>query len=391
VGAEPFAALRDARAKRVEGALNAAPPAYRVERIHKLDPLLARLEAAGGAATAFQSAAWLEPFYEVLVPGVGATPLGLVVTELGSGELAVMLPLALRREGLLTIARFPDFGLSDYGAPILGAKAPADAAGAAALWAAVRAALAGVDIIQLSEMPGEISGRVNPLALLPGLVPSRHSHHALRVPDTVEAFVRSRGKKYRKELDRCFRVLAKQGPIAFRRAETAAEIEAVYAVLEAQQRARRTEVGGGYALDRAECSRFYATLLHRKSASGFAHLFTLAVGGSIIATVLGITHNGAFTLLRISTDGRWRQASPGRLVVVEVMRYFVARGVTTFDMGIGDYLFKHRFGAVSEPLVDLVQPLTWKGVPRAVALRTKARLRRSLPLKVVAAFLRNEE
>ncbi len=364
-------------------------PLYRAERIEDGAALLDLLAQPGTSATAFQTAAWLAPLYGVLAPGLGARPLGISVYEARSGELALILPLVVVREGRLKIARFPDLGVSDYCAPVLGPAAPSDAARAAALWPAILSALDGIDLVDLTLMPPEIGGRPNPLALLPLAQRGRHSRHAMEVPGTVEDFVRSRGRKFRKEVERSFRVLEREGPVEFRRAETRDEIGRAFAALEAQQSTRRRETGGDYALDRPEYSRFYAELLEEGTGRGFAHLFTLSCRGEIVATLAGVAHDGAFTQLRIANAGeRWRHASPGRLIIVEAMRYFVARGTRTFDMGIGNYLFKERFGADETPLYDLVAPLTWMGLPRAVVARAKARLRHSPRLKALAARLR---
>ena len=67
----------------------------------------------------------------------------------------------------------------------------------------------------------------------------------------------------------------------------------------------------------------------------------------------------------------------GRLVVVEAMKYFVARGVRHFDMGIGDYPFKRGFGVEDVPLYDLIVARDLSAVPRALFHRLKGRLRQN--------------
>jgi CelD/BcsL family acetyltransferase involved in cellulose biosynthesis len=102
-------------------------------------------------------------------------------------------------------------------------------------------------------------------------------------------------------------------------------------------------------------------------------LFAVESQGEIIATLFGIVHDGAFTLLRISTAGQaWGHLSPGRLIVVEAMKYFVA-----FDMGIGDYPFKRGFGVEDVPLYDLIVARDLLALPGALFHRLKGRLRRN--------------
>ena len=253
----------------------------------------------------------------------------------------------------------------------------------------MRSALGGVDVVRLSSMPRTLGSRPNPLALVGGVMPARHSANRLTISTTLEEFLRSRGKKYRKEVERCFRLLEKEGKPALRRAETAAEIARAYEALETQQGRRRQAAGGTYVLDRPAFSHFYERVLREGVPEGSAHIFTLEAGGEIVAVLLGLTHNRAFTLLRISNGGeRWHHLSPGRLIVVEAMRYFLPRGVATFDMGIGDYAFKRGFGIEPEPLADLVAGLTLRGKAVAAIHRAKTRLWQSPKLKSLASRVR---
>ena len=58
------------------------------------------------------------------------------------------------------------------------------------------------------------------------------------------------------------------------------------------------------------------------------------------------------------------------------MKYFVARGVRRFDMGIGDYL-KRGFGVEDVPLYDLIVARDLSALPGALFHRLKGRLRQN--------------
>ncbi|OYW56423.1 MAG: hypothetical protein B7Y80_06785 [Hyphomicrobium sp. 32-62-53] len=349
-------------------------------RLHKgRDAVLSAIDGAGAdvASTAFQSLSWLNALFAELLPVAAAQPI-LVDVRTAGGSLVLMLPLVATHERGLSVLRVPSFGVSDYGGPILG---PA-AATSGDIWSAIKRALSSHDLIVLENMPSVIRGRANPLVAAPGTFPSEHHRNALTLPGSVDEFLRALGKKYRKEVERCGRLLAERGEPAFNRAETADDIAAAYAVLEQQQAERRHEAGGDYLLERPAYSRFYKTLLANGRTSGTAHIFTLSAGGEIGACLLGITNGGTFKLLRISTaGGDWKRISPGRLVVVEAMRYFVPRGVRRFDMGIGDYPFKQGFGIEPEPLVTLESALTAKAWPHLAMSRARRRLRDIEPLR----------
>lgn len=51
-------------------------------------------------------------------------------------------------------------------------------------------------------------------------------------------------------------------------------------------------------------------------------------------------------------------------------------GVRTFDLSVGNYAFKRRFGAVPLPLTDVSIALGWRGTPYALRDHSAQRLRR---------------
>lgn len=381
---------------------------------------LARAHAAGAVVTPFQSEAWIAALDADVAPALAASTELLSVTDPATHEFLLALPITVRRVGGLRVAEIADLGASDYQAPVIGPAAASiafDAPARAALLAALGRALADVDMLRFEKMPREIVGRANPLAMLAGARPSRFSANRLTVETTVEAFIAARGKKYRKEAERCFRRIAEEGEVRFARAETAAEIEAAYAQLEAWQHARHAEAGHVYALARPELSRFYrrlalagmqdsATLVSPSPLGGagrgegactstpvarrFASIFTLGVGGRPVAILYGVENAGTFTLLRIADAGEdWKHVSPGRLVVIETMRHMVGRGIRVFDMGIGDYPFKHWIGCTAHPLVDLDVALRWRAWPRVAAAGLKRRLRENERVRALVARLRS--
>jgi CelD/BcsL family acetyltransferase involved in cellulose biosynthesis len=361
-------------------------PRFIAEVFDGADDSLAALEAVQGGlvSTGFQTLDWLTVLYEELAPARRATPRLVVVTERNSGDVALILPLLLTKEGRLLVAHFADLGVSDYGAPILGPALLVKRRSMRRTWHAVRKALADVDLIRLDRMPAEIGGRPNPLIGRPGITPSRLSGNQLVIADTVEAYLRNLGKKYRKEVERCGRLWEKEGAPRFYRATTPDEIAHVYSALDEQQAERHQALGSKYILDEPAYRAFYERLAMDGSEAGLASIFALEAGGKIVATLFGIVHDGAFTLLRISTGGdAWTHLSPGRLVIVEAMKYFVARGVRRFDFGMGDYPFKRGFGTEEVPLHDLVVARGIAAVPRAVYHHMKGRLRRSQRVRAV--------
>jgi CelD/BcsL family acetyltransferase involved in cellulose biosynthesis len=366
----------------------------RIERIEGAASLLARVEAlvTSAAVTAFQTPAWIFTAATTLAVDLGATPLALEVRDARRGAPLLLLPLAIRTSGGVREATFLDFGVADYNAPLILPGCPSDAAFADQLWGEVARALGDVDLIRFERLPASVGGLRNPLAVCRAARRSRFSRNAIVLQGSIGEFVASRGKRFRKEAGRCGRVLARNGTPVFRRAATADEIARGYATLTALQEARQERAGNPYLLSEPHFDRFYRELLRTGSDRGFAHLFTLEVEGEIVATLFGVSYGTTFKLLRISHDNeKWGHASPGRLIVLETMNYFIRRKVKRFDMGIGDYTFKRQFGAEPEPLAEVVVARTWRGVPHVASERSRAFIRAHPGLHRLARRLAGRE
>ncbi len=357
---------------RLPGTAATSPMPLRVKRLDSYPSIASALNdlPTPAASAGFQTPGWINAVYRHLVPACGNTPLAVALHAPDSTELLGVVPLYVRQQNGLRIARFADCGVTDYNAPLL---ADLSSRSPASLLESLKPALGGIDVLMLERM---LVSPSNPLSLHPAARTSRMSGNTLTIIDTVDDFVRSRGKKFRKEVERCFRVLESEGTWSFQRAHTASEIAEAFTALERQQAERHAGKGDSYELAAPQYGAFYREVLNASSDLG--HIFTLTVDGTVIAVLMGITHNGTFTLLRTANGGEaWRHVSPGRLIVIEAMRHFCAQGVKTFDMGIGDYAFKRGFGNEPIALADLIVPLSWRAIPYVTSLRLKDRLRKN--------------
>ena len=364
---------------------------YRVERLESTGEILARVTRAPGSPSAFQTVSWLKGIYQELAPPFGGKPLGLEVCDRTSGDMAMILPLVLVREHGLTIAEFPGFGVSDYKKPILGPSAPKTPAASLAALRAVTSCLHEVDLVRFTSMQEHCGDEANPLVIAGGTHISRLKGNRLTIEGSFEAYLRSRGKKYRSDVERCYRLLDKAGVPQFKRATSTEGILETYKVLEEQQRRRHAELGGNYVLDEAPYSTFYRSLLLEGGADDFAQIFSLSVNGDVIATLYGVETHGCVTVLRFATgDKRWSNLAPGRLILMSTLRYFIDRGIRTFDFGIGDYPFKDGFGFKAYPLHDRLIALSWRARPYVALSNAKLRIRAQPRLRALADRLRGK-
>ena len=363
------------------------------ERVWGADQALAFVRARHELSplTAFQCAAWLERILDHWCDDTDGAVSLVVVRDTASGAIGLVMPLVVVEERGVRVAGFPDYGVSDYSAPLIG---PAwsqcvEAFGQLAIWRAVLDELADVDLLSLQSVPASFGPGMPDLSLLGRQFAAQHMRNIVTLSDGVDAFLRERGKKYRKEVERCRRLLDRAGPVELRVAEGAAEVQAAFEALTSLQ-SRRWDHDESYRLDEAHLVRFYRDALEKSAGEGEALIFTLAVGRQVIAVLYGLLWRDSFTLLRIASDtDNWSRVSPGRIMVIEVMRHFAQKGVTTFDLGIGEYAFKRGIGARSEALIDVEKALSLRGIPSVVLMQAKALLRRNPRLFRLAKRLRD--
>ena len=366
VGLTAIDAARDASRGRV---------AFRAETVTDWSAARARWArlAGHGTALAFQQVPWLDAWYS---HGAG-TPAVVFLKDATGGHDVMGLPLVRTRDGAKRVIAFADGGLTDYNAPALALDGAPAASDAPAIWKALRAALPAADLLRLEKMPLTIMGRPNPLAALPGTQPSSLIGNILHVPGTWDEWHWGLERTFRKELERSSRVFEKHADAAFRRYEPGAEAERVYGELKRLQASRIAELSLPYILDDEPARSFYDDLVREGLRDGTAVLTALTIGDEVVAALLGITDGRHYAMTRLATpDARWKNFSPGRMVIERTMKMLHAEGFRAFDFTIGDYSYKRRIGVTPVPMVETTIALSPLGWPEVLKVRAKAAIKR---------------
>jgi CelD/BcsL family acetyltransferase involved in cellulose biosynthesis len=295
---------------------------------------------------------------------------------LGGDPAALFVLNVEQRNGLRTLV-FADACVSDNNAPVEGPAFPVDATGFAALWAAVRKVAPKAAMLRLEKLPAlRPDGTPNPALGLPGLRVSAMSQHPQDLPPTWEAYRSARTKHFRKEQERVWRVFQRHEGAAFIVPETMAGAQAALSALESMQAARMQDLGASYCLDEEAHRDFYRAVLRRGHARREAYVTTLQAEGQIVAALFVMESRGRAAFVRLAhLHGQWRNASPGRLLLERTLMDLQARGVHTVDFSIGDYAYKMAFGVGTEPLYEVVRPLSIAGWPVHAGGLIKRRLR----------------
>ena len=315
----------------------------------------------------FQRGVWLDAWYKAFSQSPDTEPLLIIARDRASDEFALALPLVRRRDRGLWTAEFADLNLTDYNAPLVGAAAPRDRAGASILWRTIRTSLPDVDLVQLKKMPTTIGGRPNPLALLSRAVTCQLNGNVVTTGEDFDAYRYSLERTVRKELERSWRVFSRHAGARFCPVEDTELALKILAVMEEQQSVRMHELGRLYTLGETAAATFYKNLVLAGILNGDVVMTALMCGDEIVASLLGLRHGDRYVMIRISNAGAaWSNCSPGRLVIERTMAYLHVQGTRVFDFSVGNYAYKRRFRVEPIPLVDLAAGLTWRATPAVV-------------------------
>jgi len=137
--------------------------------------------------------------------------------------------------------------------------------------------------------------------------------------------------KFRSNLRRRRKKLAEQGEISFERftggPELDAKLEEGFALEAAGWKGREGTAISSDAATRA----FYGALAHASADSKSLSLFFLRAGGRAVAFYFALTHAGICALPKLGFDESLSQASPGHLILEDVLADCCDRNLREFD------------------------------------------------------------
>ena len=350
-------------AERFVGRASTPMPRFRIEFLDDWKRAAACWSGAG-QETAFQNPIWLESWYEAFAKTL---PLIAIITDSFIGRPVVLVPLIVRQRHGVRIIEFADLNVTDYNGPLLARGVTFDATEARAVSQALVSALrklpGGADLVRLRKMPARFDGGLNPLATLARVGSSSLNGNIISTGEDFEAY---RSSIKRMQLPRSWRVFERHPGAEFKLVTALDEALRVVDITDVQQQARMQNLDQDFVLNDQIHSRFYRNLVRRGLPSGYAVVSTLRCDEGTIATVLGIRQSDSFVFLRISNGGsRWKNCSPSRLIIERTMAALHAQGVRHFDLSVGNYAFKRRFGASPLSLTDASVALSWRGMPYA--------------------------
>jgi CelD/BcsL family acetyltransferase involved in cellulose biosynthesis len=351
-----------------------------IDVITDLTAAQARWEALerDGAATPFQSFAWISTLARTVGRAFFAEIFVLIVREVATGRDLMLLPLVRRPLGPIRMIELPDFGVSDYSAPIVAPEIAAAPARFVALWKLALAAIPSADLIRINKMPEQVNQHRNPFLRLSGLWPKETQSWSVTLPECWSDYEANMlSGKFRRNIRRSLKNLKAIGALEYVVAREPVTADKIFAALCAHREARFKRLGRANILDRAEYREFYRQILHGGLASGLSSLSALVVDSKIVATIFGLYWRGTyFALIPTMTEAALHGHSVGKIINWLQVREVHARGCRHFDFTIGNESYKRDYGATPTKLYEAAWPLKLRGAPVAWSLRFRTGVRR---------------
>jgi CelD/BcsL family acetyltransferase involved in cellulose biosynthesis len=343
------------------------------------EPHWRALQHGNCLAPPYQDFDFLNSWHRHVGAGAGITPF-VVVAFNGAGTPLFVWPLGRRTVAGRQVVEFLGGSHANFNMAVWQRDAVAKI-GADDLRAVLGHLSGQADILRLTNQPLTWAGTTNPLALLPQQASPNFGFSGALACD-FDVLLRARTKASdRKKMRKKERTLAGYGDVRFERARGKQDVRRVLDAFFKQKSARMRALGIPDVFAAPGVRRFIEAAA-TEAATGFnppIELYSLSVNNIIVATMGGTVGGGRFCAMFNSiAQGHYAIESPGEQLILNLVKDCCERGLTTFDLGIGEAQYKTLFCSDTEPLFDSYLPLTTSGHMLAIAFAAIASLKRAI-------------
>jgi CelD/BcsL family acetyltransferase involved in cellulose biosynthesis len=272
-----------------------------------------------------------------------------------TGRLAAVLPLVVRRQGMLRVLEWAGYEVFDYGDVLT-----EGAQNAEALWLFVLEQ-GGYDFALLKDVhEGALSLPV--VGATMRLRQQRRNYFLTLAFSSGEAWLAAQSRKLRGDTRRKAEKLQAHGATAFNFYRSGDlipthVIDALYAQKLAWFHDRQAD--GVFA--KPEVKAFLNDMARNAAKQGSLYLAWLTSGDTIVACHMGFVQNGVLHLYHTTYDAEYGTYSPGNIMMIETIKWAVDSQLRELDFMRGDEAYKQRFATGSRALSAFIVGRTGMG------------------------------
>lgn len=338
---------------------------------------------AYGLASPYQRYDWVRAYARHALASDGAE-LQIVRVASPGGRALAILPLAVRRKTGMTTASFVGGKHANFHMGVFdpGFAARLDDSGALQLLNDAAAAMGGVDAFILHYQPITWNGIANPLARIDAQPSPSQAYKLPLLADCDATLANSMSSHARKKHKNKRARFSELGPSQMLIASTKAEQARILEVFFRQKALRFAQMSVPDPFSDVGVRQF----LTQAAADGAIELAALELNGALVATYVGAVHQGRFTGMATSfePDPAVMKVSPGEILLIELIRHQCRKGLSVFDLGVGEARYKATICNQTEDLVDSFIAITPKGRLVAWMSRELQRIKRAIKASPLA-------
>ncbi|SNZ19692.1 GNAT family N-acetyltransferase [Cohaesibacter gelatinilyticus] len=306
-------------------------------------------------ATAFQHPIWMSAMQKKLCKSLSFEPVTLVVKTVKEGLLVALLPLVQKRLGPFRILEYSNFGVVDHACAIVDRDFHDELMNWSELPDMVDNALGAYDLLWIKHVRHQELWLSTFFGKQIVIKEAGFGTYATELGDNYQTWKQNKlSANRRSDLRRKRGKLEQAGSLELRIASQADEIDRLFDFLRTVRADRFTGADGKDFLQNPLFFDFYKQLAQTHSVHGYPVTAGLFLDGAIVAAAFGIKDGGTFKFLLPGADyKRFGRFSPGKVLIDLMIERLMDKGVTCFDLSVGDEDYKASFGTKPENIYTL--------------------------------------
>jgi CelD/BcsL family acetyltransferase involved in cellulose biosynthesis len=290
----------------------------------------------------FGGYAWFQIWWRHL--GKPASVQVHIVTARRHGRLVAILPLVVRRSGVLRVLEWAGHEVFDYGDVLAERAEDVDA-----LWRYASVA-GGYDIALIKDVHAGAAS-LETFSTAMHLRDQRHNYFLTLDFPSGEAWLAAQSRKLRGDVRRKTEKMQARGVVSFNVHHSEDLVpQSVIDALYAQKSAWFAERGASGVFSRPEVKNFLHDIAQDAAREGTLYLAWLTCGEAIVACHMGFVKNSVLHLYHTTYDAAFGAFSPGNAMMCETIKWAVDAHLRELDFMRGDEAYKQRFASGNRSL-----------------------------------------
>lgn len=310
----------------------------------------------------FQSFNWLYLWYETIGKNVYDVKPKIVVIK-DDDDILAILPLGIIKKYNTRILTFLGGYQADYMGPLINKTFFVKKYNIKLVWDKILKNIGKIDLVHFLNQNKYIENHLNPLFDILNYALVDKSRQALLTNSWNDYYESMTKSKTRQTDRRKLKKISSVGKVKFIIGEDQKTKKMITSKMINQKRRRFNETNVWDMFSIKDFSQFYFDQINMNDNSIYkTHYSGLFVGDHLIATHFGIIVDDTFYFLMPGQEsGIYSKYSPGRLLILELLKWSTENSIKTFDFTGGPEPYKEHWTNKEIPIYELSQNLSLHG------------------------------